>query len=127
MKNIIIYFLAMVISCCLVSCKEKKENNDISNSIGKYLYITNNGVIHTTKHCMNVFFAKDRRGHDVDGMTFVDTLNIISDDNLTYCTECFDDEAYEHVQKLIVQNSEIVANSIVTNDGEYSNTRALGL
>lgn len=87
----------------LLSCRSKENEND-NIKIGKYLYLTDNGVLHCEQKCVGIILAKDEDGHKVTGMTFVDTLDIIYDENLSYCTRCFNDARYEQVQSMIKRN-----------------------
>lgn len=91
----------LLLAFILLSCK-KKQNNDVI--IGKYLYLTNDGVLHCKQDCVGVILAKDEDGHKVTGMTFVDTLEIAYDENLSYCTRCFNDARYDQVQSMIKRN-----------------------
>ena len=89
--------------CFFASCKsDKDDGNEIT--IGKYLYLTDNGVLHCEQKCTGVILAKDEDGHKVTGMTFVDTLEIAYDENLSYCTRCFNDARYDQVQSMIKRN-----------------------
>lgn len=93
----------LLLAFILLSCNsEKKQNNDVI--IGKYLYLTNDGVLHCKQDCVGVILAKDEDGHKVTGMSFVDTLDIVDDSGLSYCTRCFNDARYEQVQRMIKRN-----------------------
>ena len=85
------------------SCKSNKKDGD-EITIGKYLYLTDNGVLHCEQKCVGVILAKDEDGHKVTGMAFVDTLEIVYDENISYCTRCFNDARYEQVQSMIKRN-----------------------
>ena len=88
----------------LLSCNSKeKESDDIQ--IGKYLYLTNDGVLHCKQDCVGVILAKDEDGHKVTGMNFIDTLEIMNDQYMSYCTRCFNDERYDQVQGMIKRNN----------------------
>ena len=85
------------------SCKSNKKDGD-EITIGKYLYLTDNGVLHCEQKCVGVILAKDEDGHKVTGMAFVDTLEIVYDENISYCTRCFNDARYDQVQSMIKRN-----------------------
>lgn len=93
----------ILLLCLFASCKSNKKDSD-EITIGKYLYLTDNGVLHCEQKCVGVILAKDEDGHKVTGMTFVDTLEIVYDENLSYCTRCFNDARYEQVQSMIKRN-----------------------
>lgn len=97
---VVIAYSILFLSC---SCNQKESNKD-TLKVSKYLYLTDNGVLHTRKDCSGVTFAKDEHGHRVYGMVFLDTISFTSDDQLSYCTRCFDDACYEHVQKILSRN-----------------------
>lgn len=77
--------------------------------LGKYLYLTENGVLHTRKTCVGVRHGKDEDGHAVYGMEFIDTAKYVNMENVVYCTRCFSDRLYEKVQAISERNSEIEA------------------
>lgn len=93
----------ILLLCLFVSCKSNKKDSD-EITIGKYLYLTDNGVLHCEKKCVGIILAKDEYEHRVTGMTFVDTLEFVYDNNLSYCTRCFNDTRYEQVQGMIKRN-----------------------
>lgn len=97
------YLVLFISSFLLFSCNSKEEECD-DIEIGKYLYLTNNGVLHCKQDCISVFLAKDEDGHKVTGMSFIDTLEIVNDRSLSYCTRCFNDARYEQVQRMIRRN-----------------------
>lgn len=97
----ILFFSAII---CFLSCTEKKKEND-TYVVGKYLYMTDNAILHTTKNCIGITLAKDNKGHRVLGMEFIDTLNFCPDYDYSYCTKCFDDASYEHVQQILARNT----------------------
>lgn len=95
--------LLLSLAFVLLSCKsEKQQEHDVI--IGKYLYLTNDGVLHCKQNCVEVILSKDEDGHKVSGMRFVDTLEIVDDSGLSYCTICFNDARYEQVQRMIKRN-----------------------
>lgn len=102
-------FLVIVAALCLlsVSCKQSKKESEIVviPSIGKYLYVTDNGIIHCDRYCFKLRHANEQ---EILGMHFIDTLEFASDSGLLYCTRCFDDEEYEQVQKIIRRNTIII-------------------
>lgn len=51
-----------------------------------------------------MIMAKDADGHKVTGMNFIDTMDFVNDENIFYCTMCFDDKRYDHVQRILQRN-----------------------
>lgn len=98
------YLILLVASLfVLLSCTSKEKEGD-NIKIGKYLYLTDNNVLHCEQKCVGIILAKDEDGHKVTGMNFVDTLEIVDDSGLSYCTRCFNDARYEQVQRMIRRN-----------------------
>lgn len=98
-----IYSFILILLCVIVSCKSKvKKDNDIK--IGKYLYLSDNNVLHCKQDCIGLILANGEDEINLTGMTFVDTLDIVYDGNLSYCTSCFNDSLYEKVQGMIKRN-----------------------
>lgn len=100
------YVFAVVSTLLVVSCSTKQEQNGQEFKIGKYLYMTDNAVLHTKKDCMGITLAKDENGHRVYGMQFLDTASFCPNFEFSYCTRCFDDSSYEHVQNILKRNDE---------------------
>lgn len=80
----------MVIVVSTISCENKQERKD-ADAIGKYLYIDAFHRLHVRKNCWRIG----------DVVEFLDTASLYAKDNFKYCTECFTDSAYEHVQSII--------------------------
>lgn len=95
--------LIAVTLCLLISCTSKNSDNkeklERQSTIGKYLYLTKDSVLHSNGLCTNIKLLGSPRG-----MKFIDTAFITSDVNITYCTKCFDDKTYERVQRMIEWN-----------------------
>lgn len=69
------------------------------------MYLTDDAVLHCKEKCVGMILAKDENGHKRNGMTFIDTLEIVYDGGFSYCTRCFNDELYDQVQEMIKRNS----------------------
>lgn len=91
--------------CLLLSCSDKPKEEPIDKgAIGKYLYMSKVGLLHSRKSCLVLQREKDRGGHDVNGIEFVDTALICPNFKFYYCKKCFTDEQYEHVEQIIERN-----------------------
>lgn len=91
--------------CLLLSCSDKPKEEPIDKGlIGKYLYMSKTGLLHSKKSCFALQREKDRGGHDVNGIEFVDTALICPNYKFYYCKKCFTDEQYEHVEQIIERN-----------------------
>lgn len=103
MKNptlLIIMTLCLLISCIGKNNDDKKELEK-HPTIGKYLYLTKDSVLHNDKNCV---FVNAIINEDNNGIKYIDTTSIVTDDGITYCTNCFDDKTYEQVQRMIEWN-----------------------
>lgn len=102
MKNVFFLLLALL----AVSCSTKQEQKKQEYKIGRYLYMTDNAVLHTKKNCIGITMAKDENGHRVYGMQFLDTASFCPNFEFSYCTRCFDDSCYAHIQEILQRNDE---------------------
>lgn len=84
-KTLMLAILAVLLS----SCSNKKDEQE--NAVGKYLYMGTDNILHVSKEC--------RRLADV--AEFLDTATIYANDEYKYCTYCFTDSTYEHVQWIL--------------------------
>ncbi len=120
MKKFVYYLLPVLLLCCAIAytCskhgefRNTNETDDIDDDteytsprfLGKYLYLTENGVLHTRKTCVGVKYGKDEDGHEVYGMQFIDTAEYVENGNVVYCTRCFNDNLYEKVHAISMRN-----------------------
>ena len=95
-----------IFAICVISCaeKQKEEGTFDKGQIGKYLYMSKSGLLHSRKTCIGLQREKDHDGHDVNGIDFVDTALICPNFKFYYCKKCFTDEQYEHVEQIIERN-----------------------
>ncbi len=111
-KTFALGLFAIAFVSCGSRSEKTKENSEkpvYKEYIGKYLYMSSARVLHTDRYCDILLEEKDRSGHDVNGIAFMDTTNICPDGHFYYCKSCFDDEQYEHVQRIIERNKQNVA------------------
>lgn len=102
-KILILLVLPFVFS----SCEKKKEpRKEKPHELGKYLYLSDDNVLHTEKNCIGMFNALDEEGHEVNGIRYILTSRFVSEPNMSYCKWCFDEEFYEKVQLISFQNTE---------------------
>ena len=112
--SVFLLCFATIYTCCKYNKiydthdNDKDETNDAEQSlsmrIGKYLYLTENGVLHTNKMCVGIKYGKYQDGHAVYGMLFIDTVEYVESDDVAYCTICFNDNLYERVKNISVRN-----------------------
>lgn len=97
--------LFIVMVCAVTSCSNTKNEEHSSNVIGKYLYMTDDAILHISKNCVGLRLTKDEDGQRVFGMNFIDTTEFCPNYEYSYCTRCFDDASYENVLQISARNS----------------------
>lgn len=107
-KIVLSFFFSILL---LISCnnadKQDKTVAEVPNdSIGRYLYLANSGVLHTSDSCYKLLIDKDSKGHEVIGYEFIDTMTV-HDLNCLYCKQCFSDAKYEHLKKIEIRNGNL--------------------
>lgn len=102
-KSCFIYIISVsaIISSCGYSKNNKEDVQEIKYSIGEYLYLSNDNILHTDNNCIHFLFSDN----NALGVKYIDTLKIKSDRGYYYCTKCFNQDLYKHVQKIINNNS----------------------
>lgn len=116
-KTLAFAVLALVLALsCSHKSKEKTVTPVYKEHIGKYLYMSSARVLHSDRYCDILLEEKDRQGHDVNGIEFIDTAIICPNVFFYYCKSCFDDEQYEHVKRIIERNK---LNSTASESEEY--------
>lgn len=112
-----IFIILPFVTLLFFSCKqEKKQVEDKPAVLGKYVYMTDNGVLHSTRDCINVRYAKDEDGHKVYGMEFMDTVTFAPEYKFSYCTRCFSEMQYEQLEKILERNTQCVYDSVVSDE-----------
>lgn len=96
--------IAMAFSSCQQKSKEvAKTETTETDSLGRYLYLANSGVLHSENTCYKMIVDKDEKGHDVVGYQFIDTMTVYELSCL-FCSNCFNDAKYEHLKKIQKRN-----------------------
>lgn len=96
-----------LIMICLISvagCGHKETLTTDNRSIGKYLFIGDNYIIHKVENCHSLRYGRDDDGHRVYGKTYVDTLEFVFDPALSFCTRCIDSADYERIMAISQTN-----------------------
>lgn len=107
MKNVLIYLFS---AFCLISCTEKQKQYDDTpmpsrrGSLGKYVYMSSNAILHSNLQCPQLQSEKDDEGHKVIGVEFVDTNEIYPNYQFYYCKYCFNDIKYEQMKRILERN-----------------------
>ena len=105
MKNKILNCVAFVfVLLVCVSCGQKEEKTTKKEpGLGKYIYKTNNDVLHTRTSCISLNFVLDEEGGS-RAMEFIDTALFVADENSMYCSQCFNDRLYEQAMQISYRN-----------------------
>lgn len=129
MKRMLLYIatILMILSCENANNKQKQTDDvsKIKKELGKYLYMSKDSVLHTSKDCLKLRGMLDDN-FKTYGVQFYRTAYFCPTHQFWYCEECFSDELYEQVDSLI--NSNLPADSAALElDGlpSYEHTRAL--
>lgn len=101
MKKLPIILVCLLAVC---SCSEKQEQQPKNVSLGKYLFIGDNGVIHKDENCHALKFGRDENGHRAYGKIYADTAEFIYDPALSFCTRCIDKTDYERITAISRSN-----------------------
>lgn len=97
MKIHIFLFFCLLCASCV--------SNNKRNGINRFLYLSQDGVLHSDKDCKNISTLK-YKGITVNGIKFIDTTGITDKMFTTFCPKCFSDQQYEHVREIIRRNNE---------------------
>ena len=100
-QAIVLLMLPLLLSSC---GKKEEPRKEKPHELGKYLYLSDDNVLHTEKNCIGMFNALDEEGHEVNGIRYILTYRFISDPHISYCKWCFDEEYYEKVMAISTEN-----------------------
>lgn len=116
------FLLSLLMLLLIISCNQKKttmdesERSEVTDSLGRYLYLANNGILHSRKSCFKMIIDKDEHGHDIVGYQFIDTMTVY-DLECLYCPACFNDIKYEHFKQIQRRNLNVSKLFEVLKDG----------
>lgn len=105
MKRVLLYIAAilMILSCENANKKQTDDESKIKKELGKYLYMSKDSVLHTSKDCLKLRGMLDDN-FKTYGVQFYRTAYFCPTHQFWYCEECFSDELYEQVDSLINLN-----------------------
>ncbi len=98
-------WIAAILVLYLTSCA-----NNQHSEVGKFVYVDCFNTIHTDRDCAANLVdnpkTKDERMADMQGIQFIDTCNLIQNQQWPYkfCPKCVDDEAFQHLASTIERN-----------------------
>lgn len=90
-----------------ITCTHKEEKSSIS--LGKYVYIDTQNILHTKNRCVLGMKATDENGTDsYKSIEFLDTAKITTTNLKTCCCWCVTDEHYEQLKLIADKKEEII-------------------
>lgn len=105
----------------LLSCTDNKpEKSEDVRSIGKYVYLDTEGILHTNRRCILGLQTSDESdiGH-YKGITFIDTTRITKEHLRAMCSVCIGDNDYECLNRMACgheNESVVLADSAAASD-----------
>lgn len=95
------WYLIIVFSAIMSSCKEKADDQTKNHEIGEYLYIDQYKCAHISQDCYRLRFGGE--GSKPNYMVKRVLTNKIKRSGTT-CSWCIDDEIYKELQSIIENN-----------------------
>ena len=97
MKNI---YIAIILSLVAFGCS-KKEKETNKETIGKYVYIDSQDILHVKNRCVLGMKITDTTGDSYyKPIERIETIYLIPEDIATTCAWCVDDEQYDQLKKI---------------------------
>ena len=97
MKNI---YIAIILSLIAFGCS-KQEKNTIKETIGKYVYIDSQDILHVKNRCVLGMKITDTIGDSYyKPIERIETIYLIPEDIATTCAWCVDDEQYDQLKEI---------------------------
>lgn len=101
-KTLVVFLLC---SIPLFSCSGRKNSDEPTSQIGKYIYLDDNGIYHINSKCVKLMLTgKDDDGHDIYAKYMIDTLSFTESQYFRVCVRCVNDEEYEHLLRISENN-----------------------
>lgn len=91
--------LALIAICSCNKNSKSSSTKEEPRTLGKYIYISENNVVHTDKHCIKLLDLETDSSNDT-GLKYVETIDFVDSLDYTYCAWCVEDEMYEHLQNI---------------------------
>ena len=119
-------FLITLLSSACSHNEEKTSEAAESRSLGKYVYVDDNNILHIDPNCSKLRNGKDDYGHDIYAKHPVDTANFMIENSESFrvCARCVSDNEYEYLLKISENNTEnhsysVAADTIARFDFDY--------
>lgn len=89
--------VAVILGACYKQEENPKDPPQKNKPIGKYMYVSTAGVLHTSSKCSNLKYPRNEESERGAGK-FVESNRLCESDFTDYCFRCVDDNAYEEIQ-----------------------------
>lgn len=94
-------YTAIILSLIAFGCS-KQEKDTTKETIGKYVYIDSQDVLHVKRECMRGMKITDATGNSYyKPIERIDTFYLTKGDIITTCAWCVDDEKYDQLRNIV--------------------------
>ena len=94
-------FIAIILSLVAFGCS-KKEKETNKETIGKYVYIDSQDILHIKNRCVLGMKITDKTGNSYyKPIERIETCCLIGEDIVTTCAWCVNDEQYDQLKDII--------------------------
>lgn len=98
-RDVSIPIFAILIAILLGSCKGTEHEQAVS-SIGKFVYVDTQKVLHVKKRCIGLKITDKTGISYYKPIKFLDTANVRTQHLNSLCSRCVKDEHYEDLKQL---------------------------
>lgn len=104
----LVVFIGSIFLISFASCSEKKKEVSDDKGLGKYVYVDDMLVHHSTPNCIKLRFGNDDKGHKIYAKHPIDTTFFVIDEQSYFrvCSECVDDRIYERLLSISNRNKQ---------------------
>lgn len=101
--NVIVLIWALSFSSC-----SKTKKKDIT-SVGKYVYIDSQHILHINKNCVLGMEITDAAGNSYyKAINFIDTVQLTKEHIKSMCMWCVEDEHYSQLKRIADEHEEFI-------------------
>lgn len=95
-------YTAIILSLIAFGCS-KQEKDTTKETIGKYVYIDSQDILHVKSKCMRGMKITDATGNSFyKPIERIETCCLTDEDIVTTCAWCVDDEQYDQLRNIVV-------------------------